>query len=92
MDEYKRILHEWALSTLPRDLGAVRVISADVDYYRGFGGSDITPADDPELSISIRYATADGSVTTYTLYDNEDNAMRMSELLQDLFRLAEATS
>jgi hypothetical protein len=87
-DEYERVLQTWALSVLPKDLGAVRVVKVDVDYFRGFGGSDITPADDPELSIRVDYADAGGTEKTYWPYGNEDNAKRLGELLQDLFRIA----
>jgi hypothetical protein len=90
VSEYKRVLQAWALSTLPKDLDAVRVLKVDVDYYRGFGGSDVTPADDPELSIRVDYEDTSGEHRTYWPWGNEDNAKRLGELLQDLFRIAEA--
>lgn len=64
------------------------VIDARADYYEGWGGSDVTPGDDPELSIKIRYVDADGKEESYVLYGSEDNTIRMSDLLQALFRLA----
>lgn len=88
-DEYRHTLSAWALSALPADLGAVRVISVSVDYDRGWGGSDVTPGDDPELTIPVRYVDGSGAEGWYTLYGNEDNAIRMSELLRALFKLAE---
>jgi hypothetical protein len=89
-DEYRRVLNAWTLSALPADLGAVRVISARADYDRGWGGSDVTPGDDPELTIAVRYVDGAGAEGAYTLYGNEDNAIRMSELLSALFKLAES--
>lgn len=88
--EYGRVLKAWALSALPEPLRAVRVISASADYYEGWGGSDITPGDDPELSIHIYYVDADGKEASYIVYGNEDNALRMTELLRELFRIADA--
>lgn len=91
--EYERVLAEWALSRLPKDLGAVRVVNADVQYYEGFGGSDVTPPDSPTLEIKIWYATATGDVRTYWLCgSNEANAVDLGKLLRELFRIAEATS
>lgn len=91
-DEYKRVLTTWALRALPAKLGAARVLSARADYYEGWGGTDITPGDDPELTLFVRYLTTTGTEETYVLYGNEDNALRMSDLLQDLFRLANEES
>ena len=89
-DEYRSVLNTWTLAALPADLGAVRVISASADYDRGWGGSDVTPGDDPELTIVVRYVDGSGAEGVYTLYGTEDNAIRMSELLSALFKLAES--
>lgn len=87
-DEYERVLTTWALSALPGTLKAVRVVNAHAAYYEGWGGTDVTPGDDPEITINVRYVDADGKEESYILYGNEDNALRVSNLLKDLFKLA----
>ena len=89
-DEYRRVLHAWAANLLPDDLAGATITNVSVGYYPGWGGTDVTAGEDPEVYLDVHYLDGDGPAVHRLSYDNEGNAMKMSALLRDLFAIAEA--
>lgn len=91
-DEYRRVLHQWAAPLLPDGVGVDKIVKVELGFEEGFRGSDVTPADDPTLSIEISYRDGGGirikSIDHDSRWGGADVALTMSRLLRDLFRIA----
>lgn len=86
---YGQAVRAWARTMLPEHLKGQEVVDVTIDYERGFGGTEFTPADDPVMDIVITLQDSDGSRQRYMPGDNgpEDVAIKFTELLQQLLKI-----
>lgn len=84
IDEYRRVLHEWARRKLGED--AIKVTKVDITWDEGREYSSYT-IEDPSFEIWVHFERADGSEDR-KLFDDDAQA-GMGQLLQDLFKIAE---
>ncbi len=87
-DEYRQTLARWAVENLPPNLKVQRITEVGIDWDEGSPGwSTYTPGEEPSFTISVHYLDALGRKERW----ETDNAIPLSRLLRDLFRLADIT-
>jgi hypothetical protein len=86
-DEYRRVLHQWARTLLPADIGDVPIVDVKLETSTGGSWSEWTH-EDPEFTVTVFYY--DAGTTQRYLADTglEDGGIVMSKLLHELFRIA----
>lgn len=84
MSEYREVLHRWAASVVPE---ATEVVSVQMHFNEGYNYSSVA-YDDASFSATIGYKDSAGTIQSK--WFDHDVLPSMSELLQELFKLAEA--
>lgn len=89
-DEYRAVLKRWAAQNVPADLAVKEILAVTLLYTANTPDwSDVTPGDDSQFGFQVRYRDAAGEVKFYSSADSDQATRTMSQMLTELFRIAE---